>query len=131
MAHRGWVISGIILFVAAAAFPVYWYAAGNNAPFPDLDMPSKAKRCVESKEFMRSDHMRLLDAWRISVVRHDQLIYVGLNGEKHTMNLRETCLGCHVSKDKFCDRCHEYSGVTPPCWECHVAPQESDPGEKS
>jgi len=30
---------------------------------------------------------------------------------------------CHTDKAKFCDRCHNYVGVTPNCWDCHVEPK--------
>jgi hypothetical protein len=33
-------------------------------------------------------------------------------------------MGCHVNKSEFCDRCHDYTAVTPYCWECHVEPRE-------
>ena len=69
--------------------------------------------------------MRLLHAWRTAVVRDHMLIYTAMDGKAYRMNLRDTCMGCHKSKERFCDRCHEYSDVTPPCWECHVAPPEA------
>ena len=124
MYNRGWVIAGIILFTAAAAFPFFWYAVGQDKPFPVLELPAGEKKCVESKRFMRADHMRLLDAWRNSVVRDQMLIYSATDGSRYKMNLRGTCFGCHESKGKFCDPCHEYSNITPPCWDCHVAPAE-------
>ncbi len=61
MFNRGWVIGGIIIFVAVAAFPFYWYQLGRDKPFsPKLELPAKEKKCVESVEFMRANHMRLL-----------------------------------------------------------------------
>jgi len=38
------------------------------------------------------------------------------------MSLQNTCMKCHLNKDTFCDRCHNYVGVAPKCWECHVEP---------
>ncbi len=38
--------------------------------------------------------------------------------------LTGTCLtGCHTNKADFCDRCHNYAGVSVYCWECHVDPK--------
>ena len=131
MSNRGWVIGGIILFAAMAGFPFYWHAMGPSAPFPKLELPLKEKACVEPVAYMRSDHMRLLDAWRIAVVRDDLLIYTASNGRKFEMNLHRTCMGCHTSRDRFCNRCHDYNDVTPPCWDCHVAPEESPKHERT
>jgi len=131
MLNRGWVIGGIILFAAAAAFPFYWRAVGRHAPFPKLELPLKEKACVEPVAYMRTDHMRLLDAWRIAVVRDDLLIYTASNGHQFEMNLHRTCMGCHTSRDRFCNRCHDYNDVAPPCWDCHVAPPENVKGQQA
>lgn len=122
MVNRGWVIASIIGFLAIATFPFYWSLIGQDEPLPELLLPAGEKKCVESKQFMRADHMRLLHAWRTAVVRDQMLIYTAMDGVKYRMNLRDTCMGCHKNKEHFCDRCHEYSNITPPCWECHVAP---------
>ncbi|MBW2354255.1 MAG: sulfate reduction electron transfer complex DsrMKJOP subunit DsrJ [Deltaproteobacteria bacterium] len=124
MFNRGWVTAGILVFAAAALFPFYRHLLGEDRPFPQLELPAGEKRCVESKEFMRTNHMRLLDAWRNAVVRDDLLIYTSQRGDEFEMNLHSTCMGCHGTKERFCDRCHDYNHVTPPCWACHVAPFE-------
>lgn len=120
MYNKGWVIGGMLLFAALASFPFYWYAAGKDRPFPKLELPKKEKNCIESTAFMQANHMRLLDAWRVAVVRDDLLMYTSKSGKTYEMNLHKTCLRCHTSTAKFCDRCHEYNDVTPPCWDCHV-----------
>jgi len=76
---------------------------------------------------MRANHMSLLDEWRDSVVRDADRLYKGTNGKSFDMSLstgEESCLGCHVDKEKFCDRCHTYASVAPYCWECHTNPKE-------
>jgi len=80
MHGKGWVITGMIFFAAIAAFPFYWNLMGEDKPFPKLEMPEKARACVEETAFMRANHMRMLDAWRISVVRDNLLIYTALSG---------------------------------------------------
>lgn len=128
MYNRGWVIAGIIFFAALVAFPVYWHAITPDAPFPELEFPLKEKQCVESGEYMRTNHMRLLDAWRTAVVRDNLFIYTSSNGKGFEMNLYRTCLKCHTSRERFCMPCHEYNGVTLPCWDCHVADAETKGG---
>jgi len=34
-------------------------------------------------------------------------------------------MDCHNNKTKFCDQCHNYAGVSPYCWECHIEPKEN------
>ena len=131
MYNRRWVIGGVIVFIALAAFPFYWYAAGPHAPFPELELPAGEKSCIEPTAFMRENHMRLLIAWRIAVVRDDLLIYTAGNGKQFEMNLHRTCMGCHTSRERFCNRCHEYADVKLPCWDCHVAPDSEAGGQRS
>jgi len=69
--------------------------------------------------------MDLLNQWRDDVVRKGERYYQAFDGTTHEMSLTRNCLGCHVNKDKFCDRCHDYLGVTPYCWDCHVNPKEA------
>ena len=74
----GKIFIGLIIFVAFAAFPFYYNIGKVNAkPEPKTDTPAiqewekqnGKKQCVESKEFMRTEHMQLLNNWRDSVVR--------------------------------------------------------------
>ena len=129
MYDGGKIIIGLIIFVGLITFPVY-----NNIgkpvvqPEPKIDTPViqqlQEKQCVESKSFMKVNHMQLLNDWRDSVVREGNSIYVGAGGKKYIISLQNTCLHCHSNKTEFCDRCHTYANVKPYCWDCHVAPKE-------
>jgi hypothetical protein len=66
--------------------------------------------------------MQLLINWREQVVRNDFRTYTAFNGKTYKMSLTGTCMGCHTDKARFCDRCHNYAGVTVVCWDCHVDP---------
>jgi hypothetical protein len=71
--------------------------------------------------------MDLLNQWRNSVVREGKRTYVSkASGETFEMSLSKTCMGCHESRQKFCDRCHTYVNLRTalPCWECHTEPKE-------
>jgi [DsrC]-trisulfide reductase subunit J len=122
---RVWIFGGLALFVAAVTTP-FWYARANTTATqrrPDLVLPANAKECVAPAGTMRADHMQLLLNWREDVVRRGDRRYVAFNGKVYDKSLTGTCLGCH-SKHQFCDRCHEYSGVSGPyCWNCHADPQ--------
>ena len=83
------------------------------------------KECVETKEFMRAEHMRLLDEWRDAAVRDGERLYVNNEGRRFVISLQNTCMHCHSNKKEFCDRCHNYLTVKPYCWSCHIAPKEN------
>lgn len=130
MHDAGKIIPGLIIFAAIVTFPFYYNMGKAVArPEPKLDTPAiqelKEKRCVESKEFMRANHMQLLNQWRDAVVRDGNNVYIGSNGKKYTMSLQNTCMKCHSNKKNFCDSCHKYVAVRPYCWDCHIAPKES------
>ena len=73
---------------------------------------------------MRSNHMKLLNTWRDSVVREGNRSYRATDGKVYHASLTGTCLECHSNKGQFCDRCHDYAGSKPACWNCHLIPEE-------
>jgi hypothetical protein len=119
--NRGKVIGGVIIFLVLVSVP-FWYdgITGKGAYVPSFETPGEARQCIEATPYMRADHMRLLDGWKESVVRKGARTYVASGGKKYTMSLTGTCLKCHSNKEEFCDRCHNYTGVEPNCWRCHV-----------
>jgi hypothetical protein len=122
MKDKKLIITGVIIFFIIITFPL-WYNHGKAAPQPELKLTAKAKAakvCVRSTEFMKAEHMQLLDVWRDSVVRRGERIYVSPEGKEYTMSLTNTCLDCHSNKADFCDRCHNYASVRPYCWDCHI-----------
>jgi len=122
MKDKKLIITGVIIFFIIVTFP-FWYNRGKAAPQPDLILTAKAKAakvCVRSTEYMKAEHMQLLDVWRDSVVRRGERIYVSPEGKEYTMSLSNTCLDCHSNKADFCDRCHNYASVRPYCWDCHI-----------
>jgi hypothetical protein len=130
----GKILIGLIIFVAFAAFPFYYnIGMENKKPEPKLDtpeilkMPEQDRKCVESKAFMRTEHMQLLNNWRDSVVRDGNRQYISETTAKHyNMSLQNECMRCHANKKKFCDECHNYMAVKPYCWDCHIAPKEDE-----
>jgi len=122
MKDKKLIITGVIIFIVIATFP-FWYNRGKAAPAPELQLTDKAKAakvCVRSTEYMKAEHMQLLDVWREAVVRRGERIYVNPDGKEYTMSLSNTCLDCHANKTEFCDRCHNYASVRPYCWDCHI-----------
>jgi cytochrome c len=126
---RGKIIAGIVIFLILITLP-FWYGRGKAVAPPQLDLDTPAiglladKSCVEDAAWMRENHMKLLDAWRDSVVREGNRTYTAKNGKVFEMGLTGNCLKCHSNKDRFCDRCHDYVGVKPSCFNCHIVPGE-------
>jgi hypothetical protein len=122
------IVVGLAVFVVLATSPL-WYNAISAAPpdAPELKMPQNGEvQCVESTDYMRANHMDLLDQWRDTVVRDNVRTYTSeLSGRAFDMSLSNTCLDCHSNKSQFCDACHTYSAVEPYCWDCHVIPEEA------
>jgi hypothetical protein len=119
------IIIGLIIFFAIFTFP-FWYnhGAASSAPEPVLSAKAKeAKKCVHDAEYMRMEHMQLLDGWRDRTVRDAQRIYE-INGKEYVASLSNTCMECHDNKADFCDKCHNYTSVDPYCWDCHTYPEE-------
>jgi len=125
----GWkIIFGLIVFLVLMTSPIWYNAiAGKGEYVPDLeiataDVPGK-DQCVMPVEYMRPNHMDLLDEWRDEVVRNGARVHVAPDGRKYDRSLSNTCMDCHSNKDQFCDKCHDYLSVDPYCWECHIEPE--------
>jgi hypothetical protein len=127
MYDGGKIITGLVIGVGLLLFPVF-YNAGKAAKAPEPVLSEKAKaaqQCVEAASYMKTDHMKILDEWRHEVVRNDERYYKSSTGKVHYKGLQTTCMECHSNKTKFCDQCHDYVGVDPYCWECHIEPKEN------
>ena len=122
------IVAGLAVFVVLATSPL-WYNAisAAQAGAPELQQPPNGStQCVEAKDYMRANHMDLLDTWRDTVGRENIRTYTSeADGKEYEMSLQNTCLDCHSNKDQFCDSCHTYMAVTPYCWDCHVVSEEA------
>jgi hypothetical protein len=126
MHDGGKIIAGLVAFLALVTFPLWFTLANGRGAPPTLAKPVRGEHCVEATTYMRSQHMDLLNVWRDAVVREDLRTHASRDfpGESHEMSLTNTCLSCHADKTQFCDQCHNYLGVSPYCWDCHVDPKE-------
>jgi len=127
MYDGGKIIAGLIIGLILLLFP-FFYNAGKASKAPEPELTHKAKEageCIEPKSFMTTQHMKLLDKWRNEAVRDADRYYTSSNGKIYNKSLQLTCMECHSNKTKFCDQCHNYMGVAPFCWDCHVEPKEN------
>jgi hypothetical protein len=121
-----YILPGLVVFLAVFFIPAaYTYATGGPGQPPQPAPPATETQCVESKDWMRDNHMQLLTQWREDVVRNNDRTYTSFTyGTTFDKSLTNTCLKCHESKQNFCDSCHTYAGVSPNCWDCHNVPKE-------
>jgi len=119
----GKILAGLAIFLVLVTAPIWWnVATGADAQAPGLVMPQDQGGCVLPSGEMRASHMELLNDWRDLVVRDGDRIMITWDGREKRRSLTASCLGCHSDREKFCDRCHDYVGVTPYCWDCHITP---------
>lgn len=117
-----------ILVIVLAGLAVASHAADqqNNTkgvPFPAIAM-GQGETCVEDTDFMRRNHMDLLDHQR------DETVINGVRTEQHSL---KECINCHVvngpdsvpvtvsSPQHFCRSCHDYAAVSVDCFQCHAS----------
>ncbi len=85
------------------------------------------KRYFDTNENLWWDYSldaSLLEKWRRLTTNADTH-NTGQPGKTYYKSLQVTCMECHSNKSKFCDECHNYMGVTPYCWDCHIEPKEN------
>jgi hypothetical protein len=131
MYDGGKIIAGLAFFIGLMTSPFWYNAAIGKVEYHEVDgratsRPTLQKpkgKCVESAQYMRAMHMELLYNWREWFVRNNDKYYVS-DGQRYKMSLTNTCLRqCHTNKAEFCDKCHNYVGVTPYCFDCHLIPK--------
>lgn len=127
MYDSGKILAGLTVFISLFTSPMWYNPLNGKAALhkPELVLPSQdnQKQCVRSRAFMRSNHMTLLNDWRYRVVRVGTRTFETENKKTVDMNVTKTCLDCHKNASQFCDECHNYVGVYPHCWDCHLKPQ--------
>ncbi|MBE0583635.1 MAG: sulfate reduction electron transfer complex DsrMKJOP subunit DsrJ [Desulfofustis sp.] len=125
MYNKGFIISGLIIFVLLVTFPV-WFNGLDAGPLPKPELPPGGeKQCVAPAAEMRDTHMQLLNVWRDDVLRTADRVPVTVAGKQYRKGLQTACMQCHSNKEKFCDSCHNYVAVQPTCWDCHLTPVEA------
>ena len=125
MYHAKYIIPGVIIAVVLFSSPFWLNFGGDTYTYPELAVPTEAGKteCIEPREWMRAEHMTLLNTWRDEAIRLGKREYVATDGRKWEISLQKTCMACHTNMVEFCDKCHASNNVQPYCWDCHVAPR--------
>lgn len=61
----------------------FWANFGGTKDYkrPAIVLPQNEKECVEPVEFMRAEHMYLLNEWRDQALRYENRTYVSSTGK--------------------------------------------------
>jgi hypothetical protein len=154
MYKGGKIIASLIIFVAFLSIPFFYNMGKVNAGPENLAANAQITantQCVEPAEYMRANHMELLNQWRLAYVRDGKTKYTNSMNQTFDIDLA-TCIECHStgaasntaavsnpasktagaskptaleSSDQFCVSCHSYASVEPTCWSCHSGPGEA------
>lgn len=91
---------------------------------PEILPATKGDQCVAETQFMRENHMKMLDHQR------DETVIDGVRGNPFSL---VGCVDCHAQRDvdnkpvridaegQFCESCHTYAAVKIDCFSCHAA----------
>jgi hypothetical protein len=121
MYDRKFINIAAVIVVVLFTSP-FWLSTGGYVR-PPLELPANASECIEPVEFMRAQHMTLLNEWRDQALRNEKRIYVASDGRRWEISLQNTCMQCHSNSEKFCDTCHVSNSVRIDCWKCHIRPE--------
>lgn len=91
-----------------------------------VPVPPKGKgdKCVADTDFMRRNHMTMLDHQR------DDTVHEGVRTKQFSL---KECIACHAvngpdarpitvkNPKHFCRVCHDYAAVKIDCFECHAS----------
>ena len=116
----------ISLLTLALVCMVSLAVAANAGLLPEIPM-GQGDSCVEDTDFMRRNHMDLLQHQR------DETMKEGIRGKPYSL---KECLSCHAvngpdaipvtvsSPQHFCRSCHDYAAVSIDCFQCHASRPE-------
>mgnify|MGYP001173941177 FL=1 len=128
MYNAKYIIPGVVIAVVLFTAPFWLNIGGDEYVYPELAVPTEPGKtqCIEPREWMRAEHMSLLNTWRDEAIREGKHEYVASDGRIWNISLQSTCMACHTNKVEFCDKCHNSNNVDPYCWDCHVAPRGNE-----
>ena len=116
----------VLVGMTSLAYAVEEQNAANGGLLPVIPM-GQGDSCVEDTDFMRRNHMDLLEHQR------DETMKEGIRSKPYSLN---ECLSCHAvngpdaipvtasSPQHFCRSCHDYAAVSIDCFQCHASRPE-------
>ena len=93
MRDRGYIIAGLVVFLALITFPVWWNVAqGKTSKGPDLKLPAAAKAMRGAHRVHEELAHGTAYRWREEVVRKGNRTFTSYDGKSYNMSLSGTCL---------------------------------------
>lgn len=126
MYNAKYIIPGLLVFLALCTAPFWLNACAPTYTRPEIKLPKDETQCIEPVEYMRAEHMQILNEWRDKALREGLRSYTASDGRVWEISLQKTCMSCHDDKEGFCDACHTPNSVSPYCWDCHIEPQQTE-----
>ncbi len=127
----------VLAVLLASAFTSFSLGAGSataaetgqaSRVFVPAPPKGKGDKCVADTDFMRRNHMKMLDHKR------DDTVHEGIRTKQFSL---KECVACHAVKgpdaqpvtskspQHFCRVCHDYAAVKIDCFECHASRPEA------
>ena len=102
MYNAKYIIPGVLIAVAAFTSPFWLNLGGKTYVYPEVALPTGEgkDKCIESKEWMRAEHMALLNTWRDEAIREGKREYVATDGGKRVISLQDTCMACPRNREQ-------------------------------
>jgi len=112
-------VIAVLIILAPVGYSVLSAVVGpgtqDGEPFlesPKNPNPNQPPKCVRDTTYMRFHHMDLLLKLRNDAVR---------DGKRGDVQFA-SCRGCHTSRERFCNQCHEAVNLNLDCFRCHYYP---------
>jgi predicted CXXCH cytochrome family protein len=131
LAVFGFLAAICVIWVGPTPFSSQAIAAetGKSGRVP-VPAPARGKgdSCVADTDFMRRNHMTMLNHQR------DDTVHEGVRAKRFSL---KKCISCHAVKGPdgvpvtvddpkhFCRSCHDYAAVQIDCFQCHASRPEA------
>ena len=129
MLFIGALFAGLLSLAVGGPHGHAWAAEEVKHARVFIPSPAKGKgeRCVADTDFMRRNHMTVLNHQR------DDTVHDGIRTKQFSL---KECIACHAvdgpdgkpvtveSPKHFCRECHDYAAVTMDCFQCHASRPE-------
>ncbi|TVM25368.1 sulfate reduction electron transfer complex DsrMKJOP subunit DsrJ, partial [Oceanidesulfovibrio marinus] len=107
MYNAKYTVPAIVVLLILATIPFWWCSIlVPDDKTPELALPEDQDKCNEAADYMKANHMQMLNDWRDRVVRQGERLYPAPAGKVSEMSMQNNCMKCHTNKAEFCDQCH-------------------------
>jgi len=123
-----WVVPLVIILGPIAysiMAPLILQGAESGQPFLEKAVSNYHGGCaLGDPTVVRYRHWEILKDIREEIVRYGDRKEneIDLGGGKRVVKGLSSCKECHLSRERFCDQCHNAVSLFPDCFDCHNYP---------